>query len=119
MLAGACVERSITMRHELVALLLAVAAVLAACGGSNGDSKELVGSKVRLKAGESLDKAQECGVDQPPCPSGLSCVSIPLEGAAARALCVNEQAICEQLECTTGECAVLESFPARVTCVTR
>ena len=107
------------MKRELVAFLIAVAAVMAACGDSGGDSQEVVGSKVRLKTGESLDGAQECGVDQPPCPSGLSCVSIPLEGAPAQALCVKEQAICEQLECTTGECAVLESFPARVTCVTR
>lgn len=108
------------MKRGLVALLLAGTAVMAACGDSGGDPKELVGSKVRLKAGESLDGAQECGVDQPQCPSGLSCVTIPLEGAVApRALCVNEQDICEQLECTTGECALLESYPARVTCVSR
>jgi hypothetical protein len=104
------------MKRGLVALLLAVASIAVACGDSGGE--ELVGSKVRLKAGESLDGAQECGVDKPQCPSGLSCVTIPFEGTAgSRALCVNEQAICEQLECSTGQCAVLESYPARVTCV--
>lgn len=104
------------MNRGLVALLLATAAMMAACGDSGGE--ELVGSKVRLKAGESLDGAQECGVDKPQCPSGLSCVTIPFEGTAgSRALCVNEQAICEQLECSKGECAVLESYPARVTCM--
>ncbi len=106
------------MKRGLVALLLAVAAVMAACGKSEGE--EVAGSKVRLKAGESLDGARECSLDQPQCPSGLSCVTIPLEGAAApRTLCVNDQTICQQLECTTGECALLESFPARVTCVSR
>ncbi|HEX8702585.1 MAG TPA: hypothetical protein VF815_27375 [Myxococcaceae bacterium] len=105
------------MKRGLVAFLIAGAAVVAACG-SDGEPKELVGSKVRLKSGESLAGAQVCGVDQAQCPSGLSCVTIPLEGAEdTRAYCVNEQAVCEQLECTQEECAVLESYPARVTCM--
>lgn len=105
------------MKRGLVALLVAGATVLAACGDSGGGA-EIVGSTVRLKSGASLDGAQVCGTNQPQCPSGLSCVTIPLEGAVApQTLCVNDKTICEQLECTEGKCALLESFPARVTCV--
>ncbi|MDY7229362.1 hypothetical protein [Hyalangium rubrum] len=106
------------MKRVLVAVLLAAATVMAGCDNS-GDDQDLTESKVRLKSGESFDGAQRCGVDMAQCASGLSCVVVELEGAQAEALCVNEQNLCNQLECGQGECAILKSYPARVVCLSR
>ena len=105
------------MKRVLVAVMLAAASVLAGCGDS--DDQGLTESKVRLKAGESFDGAQQCGVDLPQCTSGLSCVSVELEGEQAKALCLNEQTLCSRLECGRGECLILESYPSRVVCSSR
>ena len=105
------------MKRVLVAVL-AAASVLVGCGNS-GDDQELTESKVRLKSGESFEGAQQCGVDLPQCTSGLSCIVVELEGAQSQALCVNEQTLCNRLECAQGECAILESYPGRVVCLSR
>lgn len=104
------------MKRVLVAVMLAAASVLGACGNS-GDDQDLTESKVRLKSGESFEGAQSCGVDLPQCTSGLSCITVEFDGAPAKALCVNEQTLCNRLECAQGECAILESYPARVVCL--
>jgi hypothetical protein len=106
------------MKRVLVAVLLAAVSGAVACGNSD-EGQELTGAKVRLKSGESLDGAQKCGVDLPQCPSGLSCLVVELDGKASEALCVNERNICDRLECTSGECAVLDSYPGRVACMGR
>ncbi|WP_242588854.1 hypothetical protein [Corallococcus macrosporus] len=86
---------------------------LAACG-SNDEGAQ---GRLKLQEGQSLDLAQECGVDLPQCPENLSCLVIKLDGVS-KARCVDESKVCSELvSCTGGtECNVLLSYPGQVTC---
>ncbi|RYZ44263.1 MAG: hypothetical protein EOO71_00285 [Myxococcaceae bacterium] len=87
---------------------------LAACGSDGADGKQ---GRLTLRDGQSLDLAQECGVDLPQCPQGLGCIAIKLEGET-QARCVNEATLCTELvSCSGGtECAILTSYPGQVVC---
>jgi len=90
--------------------------VLGACGGDSAQSGDRVG-RLELRAGKSLEASPACGADLPGCEEGLSCISFTLNGAPATR-CLESATLCEDLlTCTGGtECAVLESYPARVIC---
>lgn len=89
---------------------------LAACGSAEED-ENLRRGRVKLRDGQSLDRAQQCGVNLPQCTQGLSCIAFTLEGVS-QARCVNGSTVCEELlSCTGGtECVVMESYPSQVTC---
>ncbi|WP_233587783.1 hypothetical protein [Corallococcus sp. CA049B] len=86
---------------------------LAACG-SDGEGGQ---GRLKLREGQSLDLAQECGVDLPQCPQGLSCLVLKLEGVS-QARCVDDSRVCTELvSCSGGtECAILDSYPGQVAC---
>ncbi|NNB86545.1 hypothetical protein HJC10_23930 [Corallococcus exiguus] len=86
---------------------------LAACG-SDGEGGQ---GKLKLREGQSLDLAQECGVDLPQCSQGLSCLVLKLDGVS-KARCVDDSKVCTELvSCTGGtECAILDSYPGQVAC---
>lgn len=90
--------------------LLAGVLALGACEGSDEPA-----SRLTLNQGKTLD-GPECSLENSACPSPLSCASVDLD-TGSRTLCVNTQDICEQLTCISGECAILESFPAQIRCV--
>jgi hypothetical protein len=89
---------------------------LAACGSSDED-ENLKQGRLKVREGQSIAQAQECGGNLPQCPQGLSCFSFKLDGVS-QVRCVNDATVCEELlTCTGGtECAILESYPAQVTC---
>ncbi|WP_223640062.1 hypothetical protein [Corallococcus sp. EGB] len=86
---------------------------LVACGSDGGGGQ----GRLKLREGQSLDLAQECGVDLPQCPQGLSCLVLKLDGAS-KARCVDASKVCSELvSCTGGtECAILDSYPGQVAC---
>ena len=89
---------------------------LTACSSEDG-GEELTQGRVRLRDGQSIAQAQECGVNLPQCPQGLSCISFKLDGAS-QVRCLDTSTVCEDvLTCTGGtECVILESYPGQVTC---
>jgi len=89
--------------------LMACVLALGACGGSDTPP-----SRLSLKQGQTLD-GPECAPQNNACPASLSCASEDLD-TGSRTLCVNTQDICERLTCISGECAILESFPAQIRC---
>ncbi|WP_426753745.1 hypothetical protein [Myxococcus sp. Y35] len=99
------------MRGTLLCWLLVSCA--AGCGPSAepGPGKS---SELALRAGASVDEAPRCGVALPHCAEGLACITVPLTSGAMESVCVNADAVCEQLECASGECVVLLSYPGRV-----
>lgn len=104
--------------NALVALFFGCGAI--ACqASSDKDEGRLPSStsKPELRAGQSLGDAPACGVDAPPCEGGRQCASVDLAGGAAEPRCVDAVAVCEKLQCATGDCGILESFPAMITCL--
>ncbi|AFE07783.1 hypothetical protein COCOR_07868 [Corallococcus coralloides DSM 2259] len=87
---------------------------LAACGSNDAVGPQ---GRLKLREGQSLDQAQECGVDLPQCPQGLSCLVLPLDGVP-QARCVNGATVCEEfVTCTGGtECIMMLSYPGQVAC---
>ncbi|RKG95999.1 hypothetical protein D7V97_36285 [Corallococcus sp. CA053C] len=85
-----------------------------ACGSDEAGDKQ---GRLALRDGQSLDVAQECGVDLPQCPQGLGCFAFKLEGTT-KARCVDEASVCRDLVTCTGgtQCATLLSYPGQVTC---
>lgn len=53
-----------------------------------------------------------CGLDQPLCDFGLECIALTDCG---HAVCIETTAAC-QAACGTDSCAILESFPAQISC---
>ncbi|HEU4539011.1 MAG TPA: hypothetical protein VFS00_33050 [Polyangiaceae bacterium] len=101
------------------ALFVACAAFACQDSSDSGDPPEPEPSAGRptLRAGERLDEAPSCGVDLPACAAGLECATVDTDGAPATAACVDAVAVCAKLECARGSCGILESYPARITCV--
>lgn len=106
-------------RHALLALLLAGGAVACESASSSPDDARPgpSTSKPALRQGETFDGATPCGVDAPPCEGGLQCATVDLEGGDGSPLCVDPAAACAKLQCAAGECGILESFPAVITCL--
>lgn len=107
------------MRKSLLIVSL-VSTVLYGCNGARveGPATGKGAGQLSLKPGESFSGAQQCGVDKAACPAGLDCVVIELEGLND-ALCVDAQAVCKKLNCSSGECVMQESFPGRIVCERR
>jgi hypothetical protein len=101
-------------RNTRLAVLMAVLGVLAGCASAPEPSAASGDGKLSLREGEVLD-GQACGVEEAPCPEGLTCASLDLD-TGRRALCVDPQAVCKQLQCGRGECVVLESYPVQIRC---
>lgn len=70
--------------------------------------------RLSLREGEVLE-GPACGLDAPECPEGLMCVALHLD-TGRRFQCVRAQDICSRLQCSRGECVILESFPAQIRC---
>ncbi|QSQ21312.1 hypothetical protein JY651_40015 [Pyxidicoccus parkwayensis] len=89
---------------------------LVACSSEDGE-EGLRQGRVKLKDGQSIAQAQECGVNLPQCPQGTDCISFKLDGAS-QVRCLDTATVCgEVLTCTGGtECVILESYPGQVTC---
>ncbi|NBD09663.1 hypothetical protein GTY96_11835 [Corallococcus sp. c25j21] len=86
---------------------------LSACGSDDAGKQ----GRLVLRDAQSLDLAQECGVDLPQCPQGTACIAFKIEGTL-RVRCVDESKVCgEIVSCTGGtECAILTSYPGQVIC---
>jgi len=93
----------------------AVAVVMTACGGAMVDEGTDTG-RLALKPGQSLEGAQECGVDLPACGEGLACLALTLEDGTSGVFCLDPEEICEQLSCSSGQCVVEASYPGRISC---
>lgn len=111
---------SIALKNALFALSLGVGAL--ACQSSPHSPDDVPSgpstSKPALRAGQNFDGAPSCGVDAAPCEGGLQCATVDLaDGAPSSPLCVDPAAACAKLQCSAGECGVLESFPAVITCL--
>ena len=63
----------------------------------------------------SLLEAQPCSVETR-CPDGLDCLVVDLVDGPT-AICAHQSEVCASLDCGAGECVVLESYPAQVTCM--
>jgi hypothetical protein len=101
-------------RSTWFAVLVGGLFALAGCASAPEPSGTAEEGRLSLRDGESLD-GQECGVDAPGCPEGLTCASLDLD-TGRRALCVDTRAVCERLQCGRGQCVVLESYPVQVRC---
>ncbi|MBZ4417525.1 hypothetical protein [Myxococcus sp. RHSTA-1-4] len=95
-------------------VLLVVLSVLAGCASAPEPNGATDDGKLTLRDGSVLD-GQECGVEAPACPEGLTCASLDLD-TGRKALCVDTRAVCERLQCARGECVVLESYPVQIRC---
>jgi hypothetical protein len=107
----------------LIALFFGLGAL--ACNDSSGPSDEggkqpepSTSSKPQLRGGQNLEEGPACGVDQAPCEGGLTCATVDLAEGSTSARCVDPVAVCNKLQCATGDCGVRESFPATITCLT-
>jgi hypothetical protein len=61
-----------------------------------------------------LDDIIPCDIDLP-CPDGLSCFDLNLEGGSVRG-CFGDQNVCDLVDCGDGTCAIAESYPAQIIC---
>ena len=102
--------------HRLASLTLPLALpiLLAACAADDnpGERSEY---PAELRAEIDLDDYQPCDVETP-CPAGLDCVALDLAGGTTEPLCIPTADACELIDCGSGDCLVLESYPAQIRC---
>lgn len=99
------------MKNLGSALLALTTLSIMACGEDGSDAANYPANLTD----NSLLEAQPCSVETR-CPDGLDCLVVDLvEGRAA--VCADRSEVCASLDCGTGECVVLESYPAQVTCM--
>ncbi|NMO20220.1 hypothetical protein HPC49_39865 [Pyxidicoccus fallax] len=101
-------------RSTRLPFLVVLLSVLGGCASAPEPQPATDGGKLALRDGAVLD-GQDCGVESPTCPEGLTCASLDLD-TGRKALCVDTRAVCDRLQCGRGECVVLESYPVQIRC---
>ena len=99
--------------RNLGSALLVLASFAIGCGGGSADLDVYPASLTD----EALLEAQRCSVETR-CPDGLECMVLDLVDEPA-AICTDPSEVCGSLDCGDGECVILESYPARVSCMDR
>ena len=91
-------------------LLVVVPALVMACGEGNSDALVFPANLTD----ESLLRAPTCDAETR-CADGLECIVVDLVEESL-AICTDRSEVCPALDCGSGECVILESYPARVAC---
>lgn len=111
------------MRDRLRGFALLALFFASACGGGSTATDSGSGvlplptgyRRASLKPGTTLATGGTCGVDQPSCPANRSCVVVFLDTGTVGPSCIPGNP-CDALQCSTGSCYQLDSYPGQVVC---